>query len=96
MTLSMIITVAAGLFSAIGLGGVLIGASFANRAGGRRSFLIGSAALTLAGLVMLLAGLTGIGGTSELFGGFMLLIFGTTVTLPIRRASGKPAGEGRA
>lgn len=87
MTLAMIMTVTAGVFAAVGLGGVLIGASHAHSAGGKRSFLIGSMALALAGLVMLVSGMTGLGGSSELFGGLMLLIFGTAITLPARRAA---------
>lgn len=95
MTVAMIMTVMAGLLSAIGLGGVLIGAARPGREGSKRIFLIGSMSLTLAGLVMLVSGMIGVGGTSELFGGLMLIIFGTSITLPAHRAAGKRGGAGR-
>lgn len=88
--MALFLTVAAGLLAAIGLGAVLIGASLRRGANGgsdrgRGMFRVGTVALTLAGLVLLLGSMIGIDTPSGMFAGLMLVLFGTTVSLPPAR-----------
>jgi hypothetical protein len=82
MDLAFLVSLAAGMLAAIGLVGIIGGASSRRTAAGRRWFRIGSIAMTIAGLAAMVAGLGGIGGVDQLFGGLMMTIFGTAVSLP--------------
>jgi len=85
MTFGSLITITVGLLAAIGLVGIFGGAVRARQSGGKRSFRIGSIAMTLAGLVLMLASITGVVEGDKIFGGLMMLIFGTSVALPSAR-----------
>ncbi len=91
MNVAFYVTLVSGLLALIGLVGIISGASMRGRmakggvgraASGQRVFRTGAAAMTMAGLVGILAGVFGIVGTDQIFGGLMMLIFGTAVSLP--------------
>jgi len=83
MTLEWYVTFCAGVLATVGLVGIFAGAWLRSAPVGARSFAIGRVAMGLAGLLMLLAWLVGAAEIDQLFGGLMLLIFGTAVSLPV-------------
>lgn len=92
MTINILVTIMAGVLAAIGIGGMLTGAASRREPFRQRSFRVGCVAMGLGGLVLLLAGLAGYGDSGQIFGGLMLLIFGTAVSLPAR-AGAAAAGQ---
>ena len=82
MTVDVVITIAAGILAAVGLGGILVGAAYAGAPKRFAIFRAGSGSMAAAGIVLLLAGITGHADFGQMSGGLMLLIFGTAVSLP--------------
>ena len=82
MTVQFSITLLAGILSLTGLIGIVAGAAGQRTTLRKRAFRVGSVAMGMAGLVLLLGGLFGVADTGQMFGGVMLLIFGTAVGLP--------------
>ena len=92
MDVAFYVTLVTGVLALIGLVGIIGGAASNGTAGGVRLFRVGAAAMTLAGLAGIIAGLFGIVEASQLFGGLMMLIFGTSVSLPKRGGAIGSAG----
>ncbi len=87
MNIAFYVSLVIGVLALIGLVGIIGGASMRGKsvkgaASGQRIFRVGAVAMTIAGLVGILAGLFGVVGTDQVFGGLMMLIFGTAVSLP--------------
>ncbi len=84
MTVSMIsfITVAAGILATIGLGGILLAAAASKDPDlSGRCFKVGLHALCLGGLVLLVGSVAGWAGANAMFGGLMMVLFGTDAKL---------------
>ncbi|WP_374139714.1 hypothetical protein [Sphingomonas sp. 32-62-10] len=79
---AFIVSLITAALALVGIIGIIGGASFRNRRAGPRMFRTGSIAMAGAGLVAIIASLIGIVATDQLFGGIMMLIFGTAVSLP--------------
>ena len=90
MTMQLSITIIAGMLALIGLVGILAGAAGQRSLLRARIFRTGSVAMGSAGLVLLLGGLLGAADTGQIFGGLMLLIFGTAVSLPATKGAATP------
>ena len=90
MTMTLSISIIAGVLAAIGLAGIMVGASGQRTPWRARTFRTGSIAMGSAGLVLLLGGLLGVADTGQIFGGLMLLIFGTAVSLPATKGTVTP------
>jgi hypothetical protein len=56
----------------------------------RRSFRVGSVAMTIAGVVLMVASLAGLAATDQIFGGLMMVLFGTGVSLPAFKGAAAP------
>ena len=87
MTMTSSISILAGVLAAIGLAGIMVGASGQRTSLRARTFRAGSIAMGSAGLVLLFGGLLGVADTGQIFGGLMLLIFGTAVSLPATKST---------
>lgn len=77
-----LVSLLTGTLALVGIVGIIGGASLRERRAGPRLFRIGSIAMGGAGLVSIIASLIGVVGADQLFGGIMMLIFGTAVSLP--------------
>ncbi len=82
MTSATIVTLVAGLLAALGFSGILFGAAVRTSPHRQRIFRFGSIAMAVGGLVLMLGAMIGVSDGSNLFGGLMMLIFGTAVSLP--------------
>lgn len=96
MDLAFWVALISALLAAVGLMGIIGGASFAGRPVGPRVFRIGSMAMTAAGIIVLVSSLADLLSADQLFGGVMMIIFGTAVSLPkrvdeARTGTAKPA-----
>ncbi len=93
MSMTWFATLSAGLLALVGLGAVFT--AFVLRTEPRRStvFRIGTVGLTLAGLVLMLGSVIGWLGSNEMFGGLMLLVFGTGSSLVPLKATGGTTPE---
>lgn len=79
------LTIAAGLSALIGLGAIAVAATARTARRNHLALRTAQAGLTLAGLLMLL-GYFAIGDQNGLFGGLMLIFFGTGMTAVRRRS----------
>jgi hypothetical protein len=77
-----VVTVFVGLLATVGIGGIIGGAAATAPSVRRRSFTVGSVAMTVAGVALMLSSIAGLKDTNALLGGFMMMIFGTGVSLP--------------
>ena len=82
MSMMFAISLTTGFLALIGLCGILMGATLTSLQARHRIFRIGTVAMTAAGLIMLLGGLIGFADAGMIFGGLMLVIFGTATSLP--------------
>lgn len=79
------VTVVSGILATVGLGGIMSAAALKGPLARQLSLRIGSVAMTAAGLLQIVASLSGYGAPDAAFGGFMMMLFGTGVSLPIIR-----------
>jgi hypothetical protein len=93
MYMTWFATLVAGLLSMIGLGGIFTGVVLRAERLRSRAFRIGTVALTFSGLVLMLGSLIGWLGTNEMFGGLLLLMFGTGARLMPLKPAHAPAPE---
>ena len=94
MSMTWFATMAAGLLAMIGLGGVFAGILLKAEPRRRQVFRIGTVGLTLSGLVLLLGSLIGWLGSNEMFGGLLLVVFGTGASLmPLQPGDGQASGR---
>jgi hypothetical protein len=77
MSLSWSATLAAGIFASIGACGLFAFAFFKDDGRRRSAFRLATLGFTIGGLVMMLAAVAGVLGAQELFGGLLLVLFGT-------------------
>ena len=83
MTIAHFMTGLAGVLALLGLVGIF-GGAWARRSPHRHaSFRAGSVAMGSAGLVLLSGSLVGAVDTGQLFGGVMLILFATAISLPV-------------
>jgi hypothetical protein len=79
---TLLVTITIGLFAAIGLAGMLLGAAFVTVPWRHRSFRLGNVAMTGAGALSMVAGLAGLAPVEQVLGGLMMVLFGTGASLP--------------
>jgi len=85
---STILNLIAGLLSLVGLVSLIIAAMGRKATRGGPALWTARIGLTAAGLLLFLNGFLG-GGTETLFGGLMLIIFGTGITGVVGRKSAR-------
>jgi hypothetical protein len=93
MSGALLVTITVGLLAALGLAGILVGAALRQPGPRRRSFRVGSVAMTIAGVLLMLASLVGLAGTDQLFGGLMMALFGTGASLPAVKDAAAAAAQ---
>jgi len=76
------ITVSAATLAAIGLAGLLLSAGMTNGDRRRQALRVGTRAMGLSGLTLMLGGLVGWADTNALFGGLIMVVFASGVSLP--------------
>lgn len=90
MSMTWFATLAAGVLACVGLGGILTAVALKDPCRRKRSFRLGTYGLTLGGLVLMLGSIAGWLGSSEMFGGLLMVVFGTgSALLPTKASKAK-------
>ncbi len=85
MPMAWFATTAAGVFASLGACGLFASAFFKEARRRRVIFRAATLGFTIGGLVLMLAGVAGVLGSKELFGGLLLVVFGTgSSVFPVR------------
>ncbi len=90
MPLAWFATLAAVVFASVGACGLFASAFFKDIGRRRSVFRVATFGFTLAGLVLMLAGVAGILGAKELYGGLLMAVFGTGSTV-LQGRTARPA-----
>jgi hypothetical protein len=86
MELHRVFYVVVGLIALVGVSGFLVAAIFKDENNRRISFKAGTYGLTLAGMTLMVGSMFKLFGSSELFYGLLLVVFGTGAEmLPAKR-----------
>jgi hypothetical protein len=81
------VTLAAGVLASVGMGGLVMAAASKDAGRRTRSLRVGAGGLTVAGLVVMVGGVAGWIAPSEVYGGILMVLFGTGLRLPPARTS---------
>ena len=76
MSMTAIVTLAAGILGTIGLGGILCAGSTSDEARREWLFRLGAGGLTIGGLVLMVGSLLDWQGSDAMFLGLMMVVFG--------------------